>query len=115
MSATLPELLELERDGELKARLKLRLPKDLLYFEGHFPEVAILPAVAQIDWALHYAVELFGVEIAFRGMDRLKFRQVLLPEDEPELRLELGSNRSELEFSYTTARGRHSSGHLLIA
>src|SRR6187551_1427255 len=45
---TLPELLGIERKGPLQAELRLRLPEALLYFRGHFPGGAILPAVVQI-------------------------------------------------------------------
>ena len=115
MNAGLPEVLEVRREAPHKLKLHLRLAPELEQFQGHFPEVAILPAVAQIDWALTFAAQHFGVEVNFRGMDRLKFRQVLLPREEPVLALELSSERNVLEFSYTTARGRHSSGQLLIA
>jgi len=111
---TLPELLGIERKGPLQAELRLRLPEALLYFRGHFPGGAILPAVVQIDWAIHYAVELFGLDGTFRGMDRLKFRRVLEPLEEPRLVLEHDPTDGVLEFSYSTAAGRHSSGQLWL-
>lgn len=111
---TLPELLGVERKAERQAELRLRLPEALLYFRGHFPGGAILPAVVQIDWAVHYAVELFGLDGTFRGMDRLKFRRVLEPLDEPRLELEYDASTGVLEFSYTTTAGRHSSGQLWV-
>lgn len=111
---TLPELLGIERKGPRQAGLRFRLPEDLLYFRGHFPGGAILPAVVQIDWAIHYAVELFELDGTFRGMDRLKFRRVLEPLDEPQLELEHDPKGGVLQFSYTTAAGRHSSGQLWL-
>ncbi len=115
MKVTLPELLGVQRDTPYQLRVNLRLPAGLLYFEGHFPGAAILPAVVQIDWVMHYAVELLALSGSFAGMDRLKFSRVLLPGDEPELRLELQPEQQRLEFSYVTARGRHSSGRLWIS
>ena len=111
---TLPELLQVERDASRKARLRLRLPPDLYYFRGHFPSAPILPAVVQIDWAVHYAMELFGLDGTFRGMDRLKFRRILEPLDEPELALEHDPEAGVLAFSYTTKTGPHSSGQLWL-
>lgn len=114
MSETLPDVLEVQRETPRKIRVRLRLPASLLYFRGHFPEAPILPAIAQIDWAVHFARELFELRGSFRGMDRLKFRRVLEPLDEPELELELVPDQGVLEFAYTTAAGRHSSGQLWI-
>ncbi len=114
MNPVLPEVLQVTRKSELELCLKLRLLPELWHFQGHFPEFAILPAVAQLDWALHFARALLGVSVTFRGMDRLKFRQVLRPHDEPELVLELRPQRGELEFRYSSERGRHSSGQLQI-
>ena len=111
----LPELLGVERTAELQARLRLRLPPDLHYFRGHFPEAAVLPAVVQIDWAIHYAMELFGLDGSFRGMDRLKFRRILQPLDEPVLELGHNPQKNVLEFSYTTLSGQHSSGQLWLS
>lgn len=114
MKVTLPELLGVQRDTPQKLQLSLRLPSDLVYFQGHFPAAAILAGVVQIDWAMHYAAELLAITGSFAGMDRLKFSRVLLPGDEPELRLEHQPDKQRLEFSYVTARGRHSSGQLWI-
>jgi 3-hydroxymyristoyl/3-hydroxydecanoyl-(acyl carrier protein) dehydratase len=112
--AVLPELLEVERKSPQRALLRLRLPENLLYFRGHFPAAGILPAVVQIDWAIHYAVELFGLDGTFRGMDGLKFRRVLQPLEEPVLELSHDAEKGTLEFSYSTATGRHSSGQLWL-
>jgi 3-hydroxymyristoyl/3-hydroxydecanoyl-(acyl carrier protein) dehydratase len=115
VTVTLPELLGVQRDTPQTVRVSLRLPPELLYFQGHFPGAAILPAVVQIDWVMHYATELLALTGSFTGMDRLKFSRVLLPRDEPELRLAHQPEKQRLEFSYVTARGRHSSGQLWIS
>jgi 3-hydroxymyristoyl/3-hydroxydecanoyl-(acyl carrier protein) dehydratase len=115
MSApTLPELLDVSQPAPGHVLLRLRLPPDLHYFCGHFPEAPILPAVVQIDWAIHYAVQHFGLNGAFRGMDRLKFRRVLQPLDEPQLELKHDAEAGVLDFSYSTGHGQHSSGQLWL-
>jgi 3-hydroxymyristoyl/3-hydroxydecanoyl-(acyl carrier protein) dehydratase len=115
MKTTLPELLGVQHHTPREVRVRLRLPAELSYFQGHFPAAAILPAVVQIDWAMRYSRELLGLAGNFRGMDRLKFSRVLMPRDEPELRLELQPEKQRVEFSYSTSRGRHSSGQLWIS
>jgi 3-hydroxymyristoyl/3-hydroxydecanoyl-(acyl carrier protein) dehydratase len=115
MMLILPEVLGVPSQTPRGVRLCLRLPAELWYFQGHFPGAGILPAVVQLDWAMHYAKELLGVSGTFTGMDRLKFRRVLRPGDEPELQLEHRPDKQRLEFSYSTLRGRHSSGQLWIS
>ena len=109
-----PEVLGTEREGGEKATLKLRLPAGLLYFKGHFPSSPILPGVVQIDWAIRYGLELFPVQGSFKGMETLKFQQVLQPGEEPELHLEYKPAKNTVTFRYLSARGRHSSGVLLF-
>jgi 3-hydroxymyristoyl/3-hydroxydecanoyl-(acyl carrier protein) dehydratase len=109
-----PELLGSELPSPGSATLKLRLPKDLLYFEGHFPQAAILPGVTQIDWAIKKGRELFGIPGAFSGMEALKFQQVFQPGDEAELNLEWYAEKRRLNFSYLSAKGKHSSGRILF-
>jgi hypothetical protein len=47
-------------------------------------------------------------------MDGLKFRRVLQPLEEPVLELLHNAEKGTLEFSYSTATGRHSSGQLWL-
>ncbi len=76
----------------------LRVPENLFWFEGHFPNDPILPAVVQVHWAIHYAEKL-GLEAKkFRGLPRLKFLQIIRPND--ELLLELNRRAGCLDFRY---------------
>ena len=106
----LPKRLWLERKDPGRARIGLRLDKELACFEGHFPAAAILPGVVQIDWAIQYARELLALDGDFRKIEALKFHRILEPGDEPELKLEFDAGAGRLKFSYETARGIHSSG-----
>jgi 3-hydroxymyristoyl/3-hydroxydecanoyl-(acyl carrier protein) dehydratase len=109
-----PEILSNASEGPEKARLKLRLPADLLYFKGHFPSAPILPGVVQIDWAIRFAQSQFKIQGEFKGMEALKFQQVLQPGEEPELELEFKPAKNSVFFRYVSARGRHSSGSILF-
>jgi 3-hydroxymyristoyl/3-hydroxydecanoyl-(acyl carrier protein) dehydratase len=110
MSRLQPEILSQERDGAEKAKFRLKLPADLLYFEGHFPSSPILPGVVQIDWAIGFARSLFPLQGEFKGLEALKFQQVLQPGEEPELELEFKPAKNAFTFRYLSSRGRHSSG-----
>ncbi len=86
------------RAGSEPDRLSLRVPEELYWFEGHFPNDPILPAVVQVHWAMHFAQQL-GIDTKqFRGLPRLKFMQIVRPND--ELLLELDRRPNRLDFRY---------------
>ena len=114
MRVLLPEVLASEVQGPNKIVLKLRLPADLLYFEGHFPGHPILPGVVQTDWAIRYGREKLPVTGDFKALEALKFQLILQPGDEPDLELEYKPERNALSFRYLSPRGRHSSGTVIF-
>jgi 3-hydroxymyristoyl/3-hydroxydecanoyl-(acyl carrier protein) dehydratase len=99
----------LSRDaGPDRLDLSLRLPNELIWFDGHFPGEPILAAVVQVDWVVHYGTELgFNIE-GFEGMPRLKFKVIITPDT--ELSLSLVRKDVHLNFVYTSPSVVHSEG-----
>ena len=112
----LPEPQWLQRGPE-QARLQLVLDPALKVFEGHFPQAAILPGVAQLDWAIHFARQCFALPAHFQRMETVKFQHVARPGDVLDLALELsvGPAHGVLTFRYTSAAGVHASGRVVFA
>src|SRR5262249_11062879 len=52
------------RPTENGVDIDLLLTPAIIYFQGHFPQFPIAPAVAQIDWAVHLAARHLGLAIA---------------------------------------------------
>ena len=52
--------------GSEAAELDILLDPALAAFDGHFPQAAILPGVAQLDWAIHFGREAFAIEAPFQ-------------------------------------------------
>lgn len=108
----LPEVISQEITGTT-CKLCLRVPTSSPYFEGHFPDVPVLPGVVQVVWAEHFGRELLGVIGLFRSMRTVKFKAIVLPGAELELALEYCADEGRLQFHYRSASGEHSQGRLL--
>ncbi len=109
-----PEWNEIER-GESSVKLSLTVPKDLLYFDGHFPGSPILPGVVQLDWAIAHGRRYFDMPPLFRDIAMLKFQQVITPGATVQLDLAWDSAKSSLQFKYLSQAGQHASGRVLFA
>lgn len=107
----LPQWLRREA---LQAELELELSPALAAFDRHFPQAAILPGVAQLDWAIRFGREAFALPPRFLRMEALKFQQVLRPGARVNLSLEWLPEKGALQFRYQSAAGIHASGRVLF-
>jgi 3-hydroxymyristoyl/3-hydroxydecanoyl-(acyl carrier protein) dehydratase len=95
------ECVRQSQEGSVgKVRLQLHCAPDLIWFEGHFPNLPVLPGVAQIDWAAHFGRLHFGFDAPVTRMTGLKFQYLIRPSDTPCLDLTWRPDRQELEFAY---------------
>ena len=107
---TLPAILSARQDPGAWT-FELDLPAELPYFDGHFPETPILPAVAQIDWAVRLAREHFNVGERFSSLRALKFMRVVQPGAPLTLALRRHSPRATT-FEYAQGGAACSSGRI---
>lgn len=98
-----------------RAQVELPLDASLAVFDGHFPQAAILPGVAQLDWAMQLAREAFPLPPRFVRMEALKFQRVARPGDVIRLELEWQAERGTLTFRYVSGHGAHASGRVVFA
>ncbi|RFB70067.1 MULTISPECIES: AMP-binding protein [unclassified Herbaspirillum] len=108
-----PEQTVLQRDDR-SVTLQLRVPPDLLYFDGHFPATPILPGVVQVDWALALGQQYFDLPAHFRTLQALKFQRVVTPGATLTLELENDTQKNALAFRLHSANGQHASGRILF-
>ncbi|GGD53140.1 AMP-binding protein [Pseudoxanthomonas indica] len=101
------------REAE-SAELELDLSPDLAVFDGHFPQAAVLPGVAQLDWAIRFGREAFPLPPRFLRMEALKFQRVARPHDRIRLQLQWLPAKQCLQFTYTSAHGPHASGRVVL-
>jgi 3-hydroxymyristoyl/3-hydroxydecanoyl-(acyl carrier protein) dehydratase len=100
---------------EAAATLRMTLDPALRAFQGHFPQAAILPGVAQLDWAVRFGRQAFVLPVGFQRMDAVKFQRVARPGDELTLHLDWDTGRGVLTFRYTSVHGVHASGRVVFA
>ena len=87
-------------DDDDSVVLRLSVPRNLAWFEGHFPGLPVLPGVVQVDWAAHYARFYFSFDAAARDIANLKFQHIVQPGDVLCLKLSPRRDGKEIEFSF---------------
>ncbi|HEX7731650.1 MAG TPA: acyl-CoA synthetase [Rhodanobacter sp.] len=110
---TRPVILDERRDGD-ECTLRLRIPDDLAYFPGHFPQAPVLPGAVQVAWALQLAASRLGTAPQCREMEALKFQRLLRPGDHVTLTLRHDRARGKLHFAYREGETAYSSGRLVL-
>jgi 3-hydroxymyristoyl/3-hydroxydecanoyl-(acyl carrier protein) dehydratase len=93
-------------------RIELTVPKDLYYFQGHFPGQPLLPGVVQVAWAMELAGEYLPSvnSRTFQGLSAIKFMRVIEPGASVTLDLTFDADKQRLSFDYFSAAGSYSSG-----
>ncbi len=79
------DTLDVREDGWC---IRLWVSASVRWFEGHFPEQAVLAGVVQTHWATRLSEYLCRPESRLAGVDALKFQQVVLPEQHLTLNLQ---------------------------
>ena len=110
----LPQVLDETADADGAWQLRLRVPLELVHFDGHFPAAPVLPGVLQLGWALALAAPRLGTATECREVEALKFQQLLRPGDEVQLQLRWDAARGKLHFAYRQDGQACSSGRLLL-
>ena len=106
----LPRIAGPERAGD-SLEFSLDVTPDLPVFDGHFPDTPVLPAVAQIDWALRLAREHFPLPSGFKAAHALKFLRIVQPPVKLSLVLTPAS-ASAVSFTYSHRGSACSSGRI---
>jgi 3-hydroxymyristoyl/3-hydroxydecanoyl-(acyl carrier protein) dehydratase len=93
---------------------RLFVSADLAFFNGHFPQQAVLPGVTQLDWAVKLGCEAFGYSATIATLEVLKFQQLILPDTYVDLVIEHQVQKAKLIFSYRDQDKRFSSGRIVV-
>lgn len=97
------------------AELDLYIDPGIVYLEGHFPRMPVVPAIAQIHWAIAFANRHMGVRIEAGQAFQVKFRRMMMPSTAVTLSLRAASRPERLIFEYRGGEGIMSSGSIAVA
>jgi 3-hydroxymyristoyl/3-hydroxydecanoyl-(acyl carrier protein) dehydratase len=114
IKSSLPTIIARHTSEEV-IEWRLFIAADLPFFNGHFPEQAVLPGVTQLDWAIRMGCQHFGFPAEVASLEVLKFQQLMLPDSEVTLRLSLNSAKNKLVFSYFDGEKRFASGRIALS
>ncbi|WP_010298455.1 AMP-dependent ligase [Candidatus Odyssella thessalonicensis] len=95
------------------AKISFKLPADLSYLDGHFPEFPILPGVVQLHWAVELAQEIFGINSLVSHGSQIKFSNVITSSEVIyELNLVYNSDKNMCSYRYKSQEKVYSSGNI---
>lgn len=79
--------------------LKLNITEESDFFDGHFPEFKLLPAVAQFEVITRLSGVYFGTKRIVPDIRRIKFSSPILPGTEALLDMKFNAERSTLVYT----------------
>lgn len=78
--------------------LDLQVPKELKYFEGHFPEIPVVPGFVQMDWVMNFAHEYLGVPKEISKMEAIKFHELIPPDKKFSMEIKWDPKKGKLYY-----------------
>lgn len=109
-----PQVLAERRLAD-RRELDLRVPGDLACWPGHFPDVAIVPGVLQLEWVMSEIAAWTGRPADVACIENLKFKRPILPGQELTLVLRSDSEPERFRFELEDDSGAFSLGRIVLA
>jgi uncharacterized membrane protein len=109
-----PQVLAERRLAD-RRELDLRVPGDLACWPGHFPDVAIVPGVLQLEWVMSELAAWTGRPADVACIENLKFKRPILPGQELTLVLRSDSEPERFRFELEDDSGAFSLGRIVLA
>lgn len=109
-----PEFKSITKESETAFTLELYIQDSLSWFEGHFPEQAVLPGVVQTHWAGCLSELFFSVE-GFNKVSNLKFKSMILPDVLVSLSLVFNHEKQSIAFDFHGTDTSYTQGKLFFS
>lgn len=88
---------------ENSVSLEFSIPDSSDFFDGHFPEFKLLPAVAQFEVVTRFSRKYFNTQRYVPAIKRIKFSNPIRPDTNVHLDLEYRAEKSSVNFSMQDA------------
>lgn len=82
---------------------KMIFPENYRYFDGHFPEMKILPAVVQVDCVMNILKSKLDESVYLDRMPRMKFQNPIFPDKEVDLKVVYLPEDLKVSFEYSVS------------
>ena len=108
------EVIHIEEDA---AEIKMTANKSCDFFDGHFEEYKILPAVGQFSILVMLCCECFNIKNFIPKINRMKFVSPVVPETCIRIKLNFNRQKSSVAFlivSYSDSNKIYSSGSFSV-
>lgn len=89
--------------SENKVALEFVIPATSDFFDGHFPEFKLLPAVAQFEIITRFSKKYFKTQRYIPNIKRIKFSNPILPDSKLRLDLEYKTEKGVVSFNMADA------------
>lgn len=89
--------------NENELSLSFLIPTTSDFFDGHFPQYKLLPAVAQFDLVTRFAKKYFGTERYVPHINRIKFSAPIRPETTILLVMNRNLNKNTITYTISDA------------
>ena len=107
LNLSYPLIFEKKNTNE-SAKITLAFLRNSNFFNGHFPDIPILPGVVQLLYAHNLAEDVFGIKISLNKIKKIKFSRVIKPDN--KVILNLKNNELSVDFTFTDNEKPFSSG-----
>src|SRR5574344_1557630 len=87
-----------------KITLEFCIPATSDFFDGHFPEFKLLPAVAQFEVVTRFSKKYFGTQRYVPRIHRIKFSAPIRPDSALQLKMDLNREKSTVTYSLYDAK-----------
>jgi 3-hydroxymyristoyl/3-hydroxydecanoyl-(acyl carrier protein) dehydratase/acyl-CoA synthetase (AMP-forming)/AMP-acid ligase II len=95
--------------------LHCKVPENLPYLQGHFPQVPVVPGVCQLQWVIQSIETYSGRALHLTAMEAVKFHHLLVPGQTFCLEVRLDRQASKWMYRLFSAEQTFASGRLVVA
>ncbi|MDR2582535.1 MAG: AMP-binding protein [Fibromonadaceae bacterium] len=99
--------------GERKIIMDLLFPNHSDFFDGHFPQFSLLPAVAQVDTVIKLSNKYLNSPINLKKISKMKFMIPIRPDVKMKLHIRYLEKENTINFEiFSEQNKKHSSGKI---